>query len=143
MPLSTIRPIGNHLIEVEGDLIVARLSGEFTLSDIKEFYALASELSREQEIYCLGDMVRAGTISAAARSYAVHSEQKLQIVCTAVFGINPLMRALLVMVSRAAQLLGRSPSQTGIKFLANETEARGCIAAIRAQRRASAAPGKP
>lgn len=143
MTPSTSRPIGNHLIEVEGDLIVARLSGEFTLSDIKEFYALASDLGREQEIYCIGDMVQAGTINAEARSYAVRSEQKLRLVCTAVFGINPVMRALLVMVSRAAQLLGKSSSQTGIKFFANETEARGCITALRTQRRASAAQGKP
>ena len=70
MPLSTTRPIGNHLIQVEGDLIVVRLSGEFTLSDIKEFYALASELGRKQEIYCIGDMVKPCTISAEARSYA-------------------------------------------------------------------------
>ena len=130
-------------MEVEGDLLIARLSGEFTLSDIKEFYALACELSREQPIYCMGDVVRAGTITAEARSYAVHSEQKLHLVCTAVFGINPVMRALLVMVSRAAQLFGRSSSQMGIKFFASETEARGYITAIRAQRRASAAQEKP
>lgn len=143
MPPSTSRPLGNHLVEIEGDLIVVRLSGEFSLSDIKGYYALAGELGRSQEIYCIGDMARAGSINAEARSYAVRSEQKLPIVCTAVFGINPVMRALLVMVSRAAQLLGRSPSQTGIKFFANETEARGFIAALRAERRASAAQVKP
>lgn len=135
----TSRQIGNHLIEIEGALLVVRLSGEFKLSDIKDFYALASELCRDQEIYCIGDMVRAGMITAEARSYAVRNEHNLRIVCTAVFGISPVIRALLIMVSRAAQLFGRSSSQTGIKFFANETEARGFIAAIRAQRRASAA----
>lgn len=119
------------------------MAGEFTLADIKEFYALVSDLGREQEIYCMGDLFRAGTITAEARSYAVRSEQKLRIICTAVFGINPVMRALLVMISRAAQLLGKSSSQIGIKFFASELEARGYITALRAQRRASAAPGKP
>ena len=98
---------------------------------------------REQEIYCIGDMVRAGAITAEARSYAVRSEHKLHIVCTAVFWHQSAMRALLVMVSRAAQLLSRSSSQTGIRFFGNETEGAGFIAAIRTQNRASAAQGKP
>ena len=125
-------------MEVEGDLLVVRLSGEFTLSDIREFYAIASELGREQEIYCIGDMVKPCTISTEARRYGVRSELKLNIVCTAVFGINPVMRVLLVMLSRAAHLLGRSSSEVGIKFFANETQARGFVTDLREQRRTGA-----
>ena len=122
------RQIGKHLIEIEDDVLISRMDGDFRLSDITEYYALCRELGRNRVIYSIGDMTRAGGIEPEARRYAVENGKGLNFGGTVSFGLNMPMRTLLTMLTRATQLLGRT-RDTGaqMSFVATEEEARSYI----------------
>jgi len=121
------RQIGKHLIEIEDDVLVSRLNGDFTLDDVMAFYALAREHGQQRPIYSIGDMTRAGSISADARRYAVENGHKLNFGATVSFGLNMPMRTLLTMLTRATELLGRGDSSAHMQFVATEQDARTYI----------------
>lgn len=128
------RQIGRHIVEIEDDVVlVSRLIGDFTLEDIQAYYALARERGKERPIYSIGDMTRAGSISAEARRYAIENARLLNFSATVSFGLNLPLRTLLTMLTRAAQLLNVGNSGSYMQFVASEQEARAYIESRRKQ----------
>jgi hypothetical protein len=120
-------------MEIEDDLIISRQMGEFTLQDMKEYFALAARISQEGPVYSIGDMTKAAGISAEARRYAVANSPEARIVCNIVFGVSPAMRALYVLLLRASRLLGRAKSETAVDFVVDEAAARAVVKTLRAR----------
>ncbi len=134
-----VRQVGGHRVEIEGDLLITRIVGDYTLEDIRSYYELAREMSQKGDVYSIGDMTRAGTITPEARRYSVENGNGLRMIYSASFGLNPAMRVLMTMLLRAAQLLGRSRPGTQVEFFATEAEARAAVARIRARTRGESA----
>lgn len=135
-----IHPIGRHTVEVDGDVVFSTLEGDFTLDDVKAFYALVGELSKEHPVYCIGDARRAGSMTAEARRYAIEQSKGLRIECNVVFGMGPVMRTILILLGRAAKLVGRGGRSSESKFVSSQEEALAYVETVRA-RRAMQGPG--
>jgi hypothetical protein len=113
---------------MEGDLLIARLVGDFSIEDIKAYYQIASDMKVGGPIYNIADLRRAGSISAEARRYAVATGHELRFGITVAFGMNPAMRVILVLLVRASKLLHFRGPDIELEFVANEEAARALIA---------------
>lgn len=132
--LAKTQKISAHEIQLEDDVLVVRLFGFFTESDLVEFYALAKELGKGRELYCLADTTHAAGITPGARRQAVLHSGELRIAATACFGLSSSLRVMLLMLVRAAQLVGRAPSDLKLFFTAAEVAARAALATERTRR---------
>lgn len=132
---AAVKHIGRHTIEIVGDVITSRIFGDFTLSDMKDYYVLVKDLGAKHELYTIGDMTQAGRFPADARRYAVEHGHDLRIACSVTFGLKPAIQVMMMMVTRASQLLGHDDHGAVLKFVATEPEARAFVGAERARRK--------
>lgn len=123
--------IGKHEVRVDGDLVWVRMVGEFDLPDIQDFFKLTERLFHEYGYaLVLCDSTDGGLVTPAARRYQAE-RFKTQIFPshTAIYGANPIARALVTLMTRAAELM------TGKKFPStfhkNEAEARQTLLQMR------------
>lgn len=123
------RQLGMHSVEVDGDLVLTQLNGHFTLADMKDFYALAEELTKQGPLYILADMNRGGSIEAKARRYAVNNGSRVKIAATAVYGVNLVLKTILTLLTRATALHNRAKGN--VAFFTTETPARAFLQTVR------------
>jgi hypothetical protein len=125
------RRSGKHLFEFEDDVVMSRMVGEFTVVDMKAYFAFVAEVSVGRPLYNIADMRLAGSIAPDARRYALDATKEVKFGITVAFGMNPTIRVLLFMLVRAAKLLRHRGSNGELEFVATEQEARALVAARR------------
>jgi hypothetical protein len=127
----TRKQVGRHTVEIEGDILIVRLVGDFSLDDLKAYYQIAGDMKVGGPIYNIADLRQAGSISAEARRYAVVTGHERRFGITVAFGLNPVMRVTLVLLVRAARLLQPRHGNVELEFVENEAAARALIASRR------------
>lgn len=127
--------VGRHVVTVRGGLVLIRLHGDFLLPDMVLFYGMLEDICRQHgAIDLIADLRHSGTITADARRYSIQAGRGLQFATSVMFGVNPVMRVLLTMLSRAATLLRPRDNFPTLRFLASEEEARAFIALEQSRR---------
>lgn len=127
--------VGRHVVTVRGGLVLIRLHGDFLLPDMVMFYGMLEDICRQHgAIDLIADLRHSGTITADARRYSIRAGRGLQFATSVMFGVNPVMRVLLTMLSRAATLLRPRDKFPALRFLASEEEARAFIALEQSRR---------
>jgi hypothetical protein len=135
--MSDVRQIGPHRIEIEGDLVVCRNQGLFTLEHMQQICVLFSELlEKNGRLFTITDASRGGDFDAAARRYAAEWSRDHQLAGTVVFGTSRIARVTISLMIRAIALLTRRPRP--LVFVENEQQARAWVAEQREKLLASA-----
>jgi hypothetical protein len=127
-----IEQIGQHIVEISDDLVVTRMLGDFTLDDIKAYYALLSEVSKDKPIYAIANISQGGSITPEARRYAIANGKMLHLRCNVIFGMNAIMRALLILLGQAAKIVRKGAPAVQTVFVANEDDAMAYVHKLRA-----------
>lgn len=131
--------IGLHRLVIDDDLVLWEAHGVCDLEDLRQIIAVGEEISaRYGRYYSLIDARQGITVTPEARRYSADWERSHggAKAFTVIFGANPVLRAIVTLLNRAAQLvLGRAPE---VVFVKSEPEARAAIAQDRARRTAPA-----
>lgn len=122
----TTRSIGPHLVEIDGDLVVCRNHGDFTLEHMKEVCALFAELlTQHGRLFSISDATKGADFKADARRYAAEWSKDHQVTGTVVFGTSTIARVTLTLMIRATAVLTRKPRP--LAFVETEEQARAWV----------------
>jgi len=129
-------PIGKHTARVEGDTLLLKLVGEFTLEEFERYASLADKISAEHGyLFVIDDLASLGGMAPVARRRAADWLGKSNCRGAALCGTSQTSRALTGLVLGAVRMLGwRVPP---IAFCKTEQEARDWVAAQRRKQQAS------
>jgi hypothetical protein len=139
MGADDFRPVGDHWVRVDGDLIILRVKGVVNLEDIKSFMRLQAQVKRERgSVFVLYDSRENTGLDPAARKYATdNSDADSRANAAASFGAPFGMRVVVNMLNRALVMLGRTG--TFVQLFDTEDQARQYIEAERVRQRSPAA----
>lgn len=116
--------IGQHILEVDGDLVRWEAHGVCELADLQRIIEVGEGLAAIYgRYYSIIDAREGITVTPEARRYNAEWERAHggPKALTVIFGANALLRGMVALVNRAAQLvLGRSPE---VIFVKTEAEA--------------------
>lgn len=125
-------PIGPHTVELEGDIVIVRLKGEFTLAHMKEWCALTDQLLKTQgHVFTISDFRGGGYFPADARRYASEWSNTTKVWGSAIFGAGTTARVIISMMARVTALLKKHTIPT--VAVESEEAARAWIDARRQQ----------
>ena len=101
------RPLGTHLIHVDGDTLFLVARGSVTMQDMQNLLNLTGNIKREHGcLFVLYDARRSTGIDADARKLiANHAAKVEQADLEVAFGISFALRVILTMVVRAQKVL--------------------------------------
>lgn len=115
---------GPHELVLHGDVVLIRLRGDVTLPDIATLYEHLNQVVHKYGQFSLIADVRDGsTITPEARRYAGQHRFGRRLIVVAIFGVGPVMRALIAMIVRSAALLAPTAELPLTRFVATENEA--------------------
>lgn len=127
----TFRPLGKHLVCLDGDILWLRSGGAVELAEQLVMAELAYSLyDRHGYILVLADATRAKPPSPETRRF--HAEQLKKRVNpshTALYGTSALVRGVATLGMRAAEII--TGKVTPITFHPDEASARAMLAAQR------------
>lgn len=105
----SLRPLGRHLVRLEGDIIWIRQSGALSLDEMVSLFELFENLyERYGYAMCLGDATHAENPSAEVRRYlAERLKQRIYPSHSALFGASAVVRTLTTLTQRAIELVTR------------------------------------
>lgn len=114
---------GPNDVYVEGDLIFTVVHGVASLEASQSYLAVAAEvLVKHGQVVMLTDVTEGFGLSPETRRYTTEWSKKHAIVASAIFGASAPTRAMLLLVTRAMNLIGGY--QSNVRFMATEAEAR-------------------
>ncbi len=139
MGADDFRPVGDHLVRVDGDLLMMRIKGVVKLEDMMQFMRLQAQVKRESgAVFVLYDSRENTGLDPAARKYATdHSDAETRADAAASFGAPFGMRVLVNMLNRAFVMLGKAG--TLVQLFDTEVQARQYLEAERARLRSPVA----
>src|SRR5690242_12434634 len=107
MGLDEFRPLGDHWVRIDGDLIFLRVKGVVKLEDMIAFMRLQAQVKREHgTVFMLYDSRENTGLDPAARKYATdHTDAESRLDAAASFGAPFSMRVLVNMLNRAHEML--------------------------------------
>lgn len=119
--------LGRHLLVQEGDTLVFRMVGTFTMADAAPFYAIVERVyGQHGRCFLLTDVTEMGHVELEARRYvAQRSEQQIDAI--AVVGANAAIRTIAELMFAAIRLMRRRKA-AAIEFVKDEAEARRWLA---------------
>jgi hypothetical protein len=122
-----VTPIGPHLVETEGDVILVRLHGSFTLEHMKHWCQLADQVIAEHgQLFTISDFTAGGDFPPDSRRYATnHWQNTVYVRGTAMFGAGLVATVLISMMQRATALLRKH--SIPMVSLKTEAEARAWV----------------
>lgn len=130
--------IGQHILEVEGDLVRWEAHGACGLEDLRRIIEVGEELAATYgRYYSIIDAREGITVTPEARRYNAEWERAHggPKALTVIFGANAFLRSIVTLVNRAAQLLlGRAPE---VIFVKSEAEALAVVQRERERARPS------
>ena len=142
--------LGTHEIRFEGDLIVCKVRGVFTLQDMKDFAPVA-EAHNDRHGYSLvlSDLRDATGLTAEARRFAADWNRQAQargplLRAHAMYGGSMLMRGVAALFISVVRIVGGTDLRSHLA--ATEAEARAFLAEQRQifqERQRQAQPGPP
>ena len=128
------RPIGRHLLSVDGDIVHIIWHGEVRLVDVEQVFAIYAEVHDQQgRAFSLANMKDSDLPSMAVRKWItdwIKRHRKLD--AAAAYGANMLIRAAFILLTRAASLVSKQHLPSGV--FATEAEARDWLTELRGQR---------
>lgn len=128
--------VGLHRIEIEGDIVITRLRGAFTLEHMEAWCRLADAVIAEHGgLFSLSDFSAGGSISPESRRYVGEWSGAANVRGIALFGASTPLRILMSMIVRAGALL-RSLS-IPLTNVRSEADARLWVAEQRAKKTGS------
>lgn len=116
-------PLGSHELEVEGDLIITRLHGDFTPEQMQEWCRVVDGvIAAHGRAFSIGNYRGAGAIPPRTRRIAGDWLGSAKLRAMAVVGASAAVRLIMTMIARAGALLRnfRAP----VAFFDTEAEAR-------------------
>ena len=137
---ASFRPLGRHLVRIEGDTIWVRYHGSVTVAELAELFELFDSVYQEYGYaMCLGDATHSGIPSAEARRYQA-DRLRLRVFpsYTALYGANPVVSAIASLTQRAIEMVTKKP--TPLSFHRSEAAARERLERERPQLQISAHP---
>lgn len=124
MDAGEFRPLGEHSVRFEGDLIFLRVKGAVKLGDMVEFMRLQAQVRREHgSVFMLYDSRENTALDPAARKYATdHTTEESRVDAAASFGAPFGMRVLVNMLNRAHEMLRKEGAR--VQLFETEAQAR-------------------
>ncbi|HND10005.1 MAG TPA: hypothetical protein PKO07_01000 [Pseudomonadota bacterium] len=100
------RDIGAHQIEVDGDLVIARSCGRWTLQETEQMIAIWNELLEKYgRLFEVGDFSDGIELDAAVRRLLIDWSKTHQFTALAIVVKSLPVRAIATLVVRGAQLV--------------------------------------
>jgi hypothetical protein len=125
-----VTQIGPHIIEVEGDIVIARPDGPFKLEQIIQFFPLLEKvLSEHGRCFTISDLRKPVSFPAETRRSAIEWSKNHVVAGSVMFGTSMTARVTLTLMIRATALLTRRPAP--LEAVSTEEEARAWVAARR------------
>jgi hypothetical protein len=122
--------IGPHSIEIEGDCMLVRMRGSFTLPHMKAFCEAADRIIAEHGyLFTISDFSAGADFPADSRRYASQWQNTVKVRGSAVFGASFGMTVIMRMFSRATALLHKY--DTPLLVAKSENEARAWVDSLR------------
>lgn len=139
MSADDFRPVGDHSVRIEGDIIFLRIKGVVKVEDMMQFLRLQAQVKRERGLaFVLYDSRENTGLDPAARKYATdHAESDSRVDAAASFGAPFGMRVLVNMLNRALTMLRKDGAL--VQLFDTEAQARQYLEAERARLRSAAA----
>ena len=122
--------IGPHVIEIEGDTVIARLDGPFTLDHLTAFLPLIEKILAERgRCFTISDLRKPMSFPAETRRSAIEWSKSHVVTGSVMFGTSMTARVTLTLMIRATAILTGRP--VPLEAVKTEEEARAWIAARR------------
>jgi len=122
--------IGPHIIEIEGDTIIARPDGRFELAHLNQFLPMVEQVIAERgRCFTISDLRKPMSFPAETRRSAIEWSKTHVVSGSAMFGTSLTARVTLTLLMRATEILMRRPAP--LEAVATEEEARAWVAAKR------------
>jgi hypothetical protein len=139
MAHDALLPLGEHSIQLDGDLIFMRVRGVVTLEDMKQLLMLQARVRRQHgSVYVLYDSRENTGLEPAARKWATNNATpEMQVDAAASFGAPFGMRVVVNMLNRAHDALRKPGTRT--MLFDTEEQARGYLEQERIRLRPSVA----
>ena len=139
MSADDFRPVGDHSVRIEGDIVFVRAKGVVKIEDMMQFLRVQAQVKRERGVvFVLYDSRENTGLEPGARKYANdHGEADSRANAAASFGAPFGMRVLVNMMNRALVMLRKDGAP--VQLFDTEAQARQYIEAERARLLPSAA----
>jgi hypothetical protein len=122
--------VGPHLIEIEGDTIIARPDGPFELEHLNALFPIIEKILAEQgRCFTISDLRKPTSFPAETRRRAIEWSKSHVVTGSVMFGTSLTARVTLTLMMRATELLTRRPAP--LVAVSTEEEARAWVAARR------------
>ena len=119
--------IGRHLVQIEGDVVFTRQSGQIAMSELQEMLEIWNRFLLEHPRgYALYDVTDGVPLGLAERKCLNEWSKQNVFAGAAFFGASLLIRTITTLVMRASALLRPGRAQPSI-FCKSEQEARQWI----------------
>ena len=117
---------GPNDVHVDGDLVFTVVHGVASLDAAQRYLEVAAEvLAKHGQVVMLTDVTEGFGLSPDTRRYTTEWSKKHVIAASAIFGASAPTRAMLLLVTRAMNLV--SGYQSNTRFTATEAEARAWL----------------
>ena len=132
-------PIGPHTVEIEGDCMLVRLHGPFTLEQIQKWCDLADRvIETHGQLFTISDFSAGGSFPAATRHHISYWPNVVAIRGSVIFGTSLMTSVVFSMIARATALVRKHTPPTAA--LKTESEARAWVAELRQKPTSAATP---
>ena len=132
-----MKMVGKHPVQIEADVLVCTVRGEYTVEEIQEYLHLAQQITAEHgHCFLMSDISKMPTAPPETRRWAADWLRSHSIAGAAMFGNSLPARTLLFLLVRAVALT--SGSTLPMVFVKTEHEARAWIAARRNSKKSAA-----
>ncbi len=122
--------IGPHVMEIEGDTVIARLDGPFTLDHLTEFLPLLEKILAERgRCFTISDLRGPTSFPVETRRRAIEWSKGHVVTGSVMFGTSLTARVTLTLMIRATEILTGRPAP--LDAVKTEEEARAWVAARR------------
>lgn len=124
-------PVGPHLVEIEGDVIIVRQRGDFELAHMKEWCRIADGVIAEYGgAFTISDFTVSGDFPPESRRYGSEWQNSAKVFGSALFGSSLAQRVLMTMIVRVGSMFRKHPGSPLVS-VASEAEARAWVAELR------------
>lgn len=128
------RDIGEHRIEVDGDLVIARSAGRWSQQQTAQMIAIWNEiLDQHGRLYEVGDFSEGMELDSEVRRQLIDWTRTRHFTALALVVRSPAVRALATLVIRGAQIL--HPGGPNAEFFTTYEAAFAYIQQERSKRR--------